>query len=601
MKQFTPFNWSLNQFSYCFPWNCNFKCKSWTYSVILLSFFTVEAWGNEHDYFFDIAIDEYSNPVENLSCKDTIVVVITDGDCSMVEIDMILENSPIGSNENLIFDIELYGDQVCCDAVDLVLDVIVEDTITGDNCMGKVYTTDAVAPTCESVADYTILCGEALPSVDDSSHPEYPQFSDNCGIDNVFLTSQISSGDICNDGLSIIRVWAATDNQGNLSSSDCVQEIFVEREEPVFPESLNFSCSQYTAEDMTPDITGWPTGLEVGCFLTAHYSDVMFLGCDGAELIHRTWSILDMCTNSIITDSQLIDLSDEDAPSIDTAPMTLATAPDQCFFTGFIEAPEVSDECSGLESVEMYIVGVTDLSYVYDNSGFIIGINVEGDGMEVGTHILSITATDQCGNMRMKEVELTVEDNIAPTMVCAENISIVLTELNGSVQSVINIGDIVIEAVDCSSDLVFSFSEDMTVTELAFTCQDLGDQGIEAWVSDASELSATCNVTLSVEDPNNLCDLTSAKELEVLANNTLYQNVPNPVSGSTSIGFELSETTSAKLSIVDINGVLIKQISGVFDEGYNSLLIEDLHAKGLLFYTLETKTFTATKKMLVIN
>lgn len=124
---------------------------------------------------------------------------------------------------------------------------------------------------------------------------------------------------------------------------------------------------------------------------------------------------------------------------------------------------------------------------------------------------------------------------------------------------------------------------------------------LKLWSNMARHLSATCNVTLSVEDPNNLCDLTSAKELEVFANNTLYQNVPNPVSGSTSIGFELSEATSAKLSIVDINGVLIKQISGVFDEGYNSLLIEDLHVKGLLFYTLETKTFTATKKMIVVE
>ena len=141
----------------------------------------------------------------------------------------------------------------------------------------------------------------------------------------------------------------------------------------------------------------------------------------------------------------------------------------------------------------------------------------------------------------------------------------------------------------------------MSVTDLFFDCEDLGDEEIVAWVTDESNLTGNCNVTLTVEDPDNLCDFTSAKELEVLANNTLYQNVPNPVSGSTSIGFELSKATNAKLSIVDINGVLIKQISGVFDEGYNSVLIEDLHTKGLLFYTLETKTFTATKKMIIID
>ena len=595
MKQFTPVNCHLK-------WSIISRNNSWFLLAFLLSFFTVESWGNEHDYYLYSALDKYSNSTDSLTCKDTTVIVITDGDCSMVEVDMILENGPSGSNDNLIFDIDLYdGDQVCCDAVDLVLNVIVEDTITGDYCTGKIYTTDAVAPSCESVTDYTILCSESLPSVDDSSHFGYPQFSDNCSIDNVILTSQVNSGDICDDGVTITRVWTAIDNQGNSSSSDCVQVILVEREQPIFPESVNFACSQYTTGDMTPDITGWPTGIEVGCFFWASYSDVLFLGCDDSEIIHRTWTILDMCTNAVFTDTQFIDLSDSDGPSIDAVPMTLSANIDQCFFTGFIEAPVILEECSGLESVEMFIEGVTEVSYEYDDLGIIIGLNVDGNGIEVGTHTLSIIATDECGNTSTKEVDLTIVDNIAPTMVCLENPSIALTEVNGSAQAIINVEDIVLEAIDCSDDLTFSFSEDMSLTELAFDCQDLGEVEIEGWVTDESNLTGNCNVTLTVEDPDNLCDFTSANELKVSNSTVLYQNAPNPVSGSTTIGFELSVPSHVQLTIVDVNGSLVKQISGVFKEGYNSVLFEDFDTKGLLLYTLETDHFTASKKMIIID
>ena len=593
MKQFTPVNCHLK-------WSIISRNNSWFLLAFLLSFFTVESWGNEHDYYLYSALDKYSNSTDSLTCKDTTVIVITDGDCSMVEVDMILENGPSGSNDNLIFDIDLYdGDQVCCDAVDLVLNVIVEDTITGDYCTGKIYTTDAVAPSCESVTDYTILCSESLPSVDDSSHFGYPQFSDNCSIDNVILTSQVNSGDICDDGVTITRVWTAIDNQGNSSSSDCVQVILVEREQPIFPVSVNFACSQYTTGDMTPDITGWPTGIEVGCFFWTSYSDVLFLGCDDSEIIHRTWTILDMCTNAVFTDTQFIDLSDSDGPSIDAVPMTLSANIDQCFFTGFIEAPVILEECSGLESVEMFIEGVTEVSYEYDDLGIIIGLNVDGNGIEVGTHTLSIIATDECGNTSTKEVDLTIVDNIAPTMVCLENPSIALTEVNGSAQAIINVEDIVLEAIDCSDDLTFSFSEDMSLTELAFDCQDLGNVEIVAWVTDESNLTGNCNVTLTVEDPDNLCDFTSANELKVSNSTVLYQNAPNPVSGSTTIGFELPEASTVQLTIVDINGVVVEQISGAFGEGYNSVFIERIDRRGVLFYTLETNNFTATRKMVI--
>ena len=593
MKQIIPLN-------RCLQWNRNFANNSWFLLALLLSFFTVESWGNERDYYFDIALGEYSNPADILSCKDTAVIVITDGDCSMVEADMIIDESPMGSNENFNVIVEYFGNQVCCDAVNMVLDVVVEDTITGDYCTGKIYTTDAVAPSCESVTDYSILCGGDLPSADDSTHIGYPQFNDNCGIDNIFLSLETVIGGICSNDLTILREWSALDVNGNYASSTCNQFITIDREQPIFPESVNYACLQYTIDDMTPDFTGWPTGVEMPCMFSFTYSDVILTGCPMFQgQIVRTWTILDMCTSEVFTDIQLIDLTDSEGPSIDAVPMTLSANTDQCFFTGFIEAPVILEECSGLESVEMFIEGVTEVSYEYDDLGIIIGINVEGNGIEVGTHTLSIVATDECGNTSTEEIDLAVVDNIAPTMVCLENPSIALTEVNGSAQAIISVEDIVLEAIDCSDDLTFSFSEDMSLTELAFDCQDLGNMEIVAWVTDESNLTGSCNVTLTVVDPDNLCDFTSANELKVFNNTVLYQNAPNPVSGSTTIGFELPEASTVQLTIVDINGLVVKQISGAFGEGYNSVFIECIDRRGVLFYTLKTNNFTATKKMVI--
>ena len=85
----------------------------------------------------------------------------------------------------------------------------------------------------------------------------------------------------------------------------------------------------------------------------------------------------------------------------------------------------------------------------------------------------------------------------------------------------------------------------------------------------------------------------------------LYPNFPNPFKRTTSIGFDLPETTTAKLSIQDVNGRLLYSIEKEFDKGYNNVFIStsDLTtsepaAVGLLFYTLETKWGRKTRKMM---
>jgi hypothetical protein len=80
----------------------------------------------------------------------------------------------------------------------------------------------------------------------------------------------------------------------------------------------------------------------------------------------------------------------------------------------------------------------------------------------------------------------------------------------------------------------------------------------------------------------------------------LYQNQPNPFVNKTFIGFHLPEATSATLRIFDETGRMVFTQSGAFAKGYNTISVDRalISTTGVLYYTLETATDSATKKMI---
>jgi hypothetical protein len=80
----------------------------------------------------------------------------------------------------------------------------------------------------------------------------------------------------------------------------------------------------------------------------------------------------------------------------------------------------------------------------------------------------------------------------------------------------------------------------------------------------------------------------------------LYQNQPNPFINRTSIGFHLPEATTAHLTVYDQSGRLVFSQKGDFAKGYNSFMLDKamINTTGVLYYTLETDTDAATKKMI---
>ncbi|MBK7869756.1 MAG: T9SS type A sorting domain-containing protein [Saprospiraceae bacterium] len=83
----------------------------------------------------------------------------------------------------------------------------------------------------------------------------------------------------------------------------------------------------------------------------------------------------------------------------------------------------------------------------------------------------------------------------------------------------------------------------------------------------------------------------------------LYQNVPNPFSNTTNIGFYLPEATKAAIKIYDANGRLLRTIDGDYAKGYHQVSIDGkaLSGSGVLYYTLESAKYTATRKMILLD
>lgn len=83
----------------------------------------------------------------------------------------------------------------------------------------------------------------------------------------------------------------------------------------------------------------------------------------------------------------------------------------------------------------------------------------------------------------------------------------------------------------------------------------------------------------------------------------LYQNVPNPFSKKTVIGFQLPKAGDATLTVFDGTGRKITVVEGNFAPGYNEIELDrnSLPQEGLVYYRLESGSYTATRSMTIVK
>ena len=110
-------------------------------------------------------------------------------------------------------------------------------------------------------------------------------------------------------------------------------------------------------------------------------------------------------------------------------------------------------------------------------------------------------------------------------------------------------------------------------------------------------------ITEAVNEQEEFAKVTLHFEPIIAKDFKLYQNTPNPFTENTTIGFDLTRKSEVLLEIFNLQGALLTQIRGTFEQGYHELPIQKstIAGNGVLLYQLTTPTGIASKKMILLD
>ena len=155
------------------------------------------------------------------------------------------------------------------------------------------------------------------------------------------------------------------------------------------------------------------------CNIFVGYWDKELNDCGEGVKIIRTWTILDWCTQQTVECVQVIKITDDEAPVI-TCPDNITVGTDfwYCFANVSVPRPDVFDECGSSWTLSMTA-----------SSGLVVnfGNNYVINELGLGTHTVTWTATDECGNVSTCTFTITVVDDVVPVANCDEHTIVALT------------------------------------------------------------------------------------------------------------------------------------------------------------------------------
>ena len=408
-----------------------------------------------------------------LVCNNLVSVSLGQSGVVTVTPDMMLQN---GTPDGPLFGVrittqagQVLTNPIGCAQIGQTLTVKITDLCSNVSCWGMVRVEDKLAPqlTCPpvelscAITTYTPAYLSTVLGIPAA----YPTVQENCG------TYTLAYVDFWNDlgctgsvnGIAdlsayALRRWTATDGHGN--SSTCSQYLYFRRIRltglTMPPAQVTVSC---TNPDISPAVTGAPYYTAYGqifslypntsfCEMNAVYNDMIIQICDGTFKIRRTWTIYEWCfatspTNPLIY-VQMITVADNTGPQFACpANLTVSTNPVTCCAT--VDLPDVilTDNCSRLREmgavVDVYDPFTSQLTGTYPVNGTLtdfpgnnlwtpdtlgkVGIT---PCLSAGTHIVTYTAKDDCGNTNACSFQLSVRDQTPPVVSCQQSTQVAL-------------------------------------------------------------------------------------------------------------------------------------------------------------------------------
>jgi subtilisin-like proprotein convertase family protein len=314
------------------------------------------------------------------------------------------------------------------------------------------------------------------------------------------------------------------------------------------PDNVTINCG----EDTSPTSTGEASATS-NCSTdpVVTFSDTVETNCGATQTITRTWSAQDACANPIATCVQIITVVDQTLPVANCpADITVDTDLNQCSAvvdyviegtdscgsvtitqtSGLVSGSifpigdtvnsfEIQDECGNLSECSFVVTVVNnnaaqaicqDITIVLDAMGMasITPSDVNGGTVvlcdtadttididtftcdNIGPNNVTLSVVDSSGNITSCIAIVTVEDMIAPEVIC-QNITVAL----GS-SGVANITAAMIDGGSTDNCAVETASIDTT----SFDCSNVGLNIVTLTVTDSSGNTSSCSTEVLVQD-----------------------------------------------------------------------------------------------------
>lgn len=223
----------------------------------------------------------------------------------------------------------------------------------------------------------------------------------------------------------------------------------------------------------------------------------------------------------------------------------------------------------------------------------------------VGDHILSVVATDGCGNVESKNFSIqNMIDSINPTPFCQSQTITIPMPPSGclTLWAVdFNLGSF--DNCTAKDELIYYFDKKEKTVSTEFCCKNLKiksnqaelDTVLKIWVEDRSGNSDFCNVKVRIVDLINYCDPLSIDKPILRYELEFF---PNPTEGQVTIRKSNVDLIIQDIKVVNtLNGLSHFETSGfTAKENEIKLYLDDIPA-GVYYIQLQTNKGQMTKKI----
>jgi|GEM_PF-1050222 len=271
---------------------------------------------------------------------------------------------------------------LCEGAITLARTYIISDfSGNADSMLVTVNVVDTIAPVWVTTPEnLTVSCDEALPT-------DEPLAEDVCSEVTLVLATDTVLGNALGN-YEVIQTWTAEDACGNNTMHErVIQVVDTIAPEVVFPENDTVACN---AEVPLTE----PVILD-NCGTTSWtYVDETTPGpCEGASTLTRTFTVTDDAGN-LVEGVQVISIVDEEAPEFTFVPEPTTW---ECNAPTLLDSAVATDACS-----DVTLTAQLD--------------TLSGLGANQWTLLVTWMAQDGCGNTAEATQEITVLDQLAPTI-----------------------------------------------------------------------------------------------------------------------------------------------------------------------------------------